>query len=185
MCRRPAPRPIPKWVSRVAKKQLRGRQEGPVTSIDSIYEKAIAKKIRDISSDIDRGVLDCYVERRYPFLAQRLIEYSLGLPASMRTHPARVKWILRESMSGILPEKIRTRRTKGWIDARLTWSIAHEYDRLNALIATSVLAEVGCVEPGGLRTALLAAARGNSDTCRELLPVLALESWLAAGSRSD
>jgi asparagine synthase (glutamine-hydrolysing) len=52
------------------------------------------------------------IETRLPFLDYRLVEFLLNLPAVYKIHNGYSKWILRESMSNILPEKNRLRKDK-------------------------------------------------------------------------
>jgi asparagine synthase (glutamine-hydrolysing) len=53
------------------------------------------------------GVMHHAVEIRYPFLDLRIVEYLLGLPPFPWFFQ---KMLLRESMAGRLPERVRTRR---------------------------------------------------------------------------
>lgn len=124
------------------------------------------------------GVTDDLVETRYPFLHRPLVELGLRLPPSLRIRPRTTKWIQREAMRGILPEPIRTRHTKGAIDGRLEWSLVRERDRIDTLLANSLLAELGSVDVIKVRHALEAARGGNSAALGAVVPLLSLESWL-------
>ena len=50
------------------------------------------------------------VEVRRPYRDRRLIEFVLALPAYQLYRPGWFKWILREAMQGVLPEKVNRRR---------------------------------------------------------------------------
>ncbi len=50
------------------------------------------------------------IEVRRPYRDRRLVELVLGLPAHMLYRPGVTKWILREAMTGLLPEQVRQRR---------------------------------------------------------------------------
>lgn len=52
------------------------------------------------------------VTYRWPFLDHRLVEYVFSLPACYKLHNGRTKYLLREAMRGILPEKVRCRKVK-------------------------------------------------------------------------
>jgi asparagine synthase (glutamine-hydrolysing) len=52
------------------------------------------------------------VELREPFLDYRLVERTLASPPDQKIRNGYTKWILRESMKGILPESIRLRQDK-------------------------------------------------------------------------
>lgn len=52
------------------------------------------------------------LERRHPFLDRRVIEFALALPEEQRWRRDQYKFVLRQSMQGLLPETIRQRLTK-------------------------------------------------------------------------
>jgi len=60
----------------------------------------------------DRDSMAHSVEARVPFLDYRLVEFALGLPEHYKIHRGVTKRVLREAMSGILPELVRTRTDK-------------------------------------------------------------------------
>ncbi len=66
------------------------------------------------------------IETRSPFLDYRLVEYAFTLPVNLKIHNGWTKWILRESMCGILPEQIRLRKEKiGFPSPFRTWFLRH------------------------------------------------------------
>jgi asparagine synthase (glutamine-hydrolysing) len=65
----------------------------------------------------DRCSMASGVECRMPFMDYRLVEYVFSLPLSSKIGHGYTKRILREAMKGILPEKIRTNRTKTGFNA--------------------------------------------------------------------
>ena len=60
----------------------------------------------------DRNSMAFSIESRVPFLDHRLVEFSFSLDNRFKIRDGYTKWILRESMRGILPDKIRTRKDK-------------------------------------------------------------------------
>jgi len=70
----------------------------------------------------DRNTMANSIESRSPFLDYRLIEFSFNLNNKYKIRNGIGKWILRESMKGILPEKVRTRKDKaGFISPADEW----------------------------------------------------------------
>ena len=82
-------------------------------------------------------------------------------------------------MRDVLPEQVRTRTTKGGIDARILWSLQRERPRLDAMLRDPILAQLGCIEPALLREAVDGARRGVPVNNVQLFSALALETWLA------
>lgn len=60
----------------------------------------------------DRNSMAFSIESRVPFLDYRLVERTLALPPEELIQNSQGKWIMRQALSGILPEKIRKRRDK-------------------------------------------------------------------------
>jgi asparagine synthase (glutamine-hydrolysing) len=60
----------------------------------------------------DRSSMAHSVESRVPFLDHRVVEFSLGLPDTLKIGGGITKRVLRDAMSGILPDRIRDRVDK-------------------------------------------------------------------------
>lgn len=178
---------LPPWIRRSIARQFDlGRQQIVVRAysgpIGQKYSSAIVRSVGDIPYGLDRGIVNDHLEFRYPFLYRPLVELALALPSEFCAVPTKPKWILRQAMAGILPEVVRQRRGKGAIDARLAWSLAHERGRVERLLRSPILAELGCIDAPELRTAVDAAIHGNAILRGGVVDALALELWLATQS---
>jgi asparagine synthase (glutamine-hydrolysing) len=70
----------------------------------------------------DRNSMAHSVEARAPFLDHRLVEFAYNLPDEFLESDGITKRILREAMTGILPEKIKNRKDKkGFITPEELW----------------------------------------------------------------
>ena len=70
----------------------------------------------------DRNSMAHSVESRTPFLDVHLVEYLLGLPESFKLKNGWSKRVVRESVKGLIPESIRTRRDKiGFATSESIW----------------------------------------------------------------
>jgi asparagine synthase (glutamine-hydrolysing) len=70
----------------------------------------------------DRNSMAHSIESRPPFLDQDLIELVLSLPSNAIVRDGWSRWIFREAMRDILPEKIRMRRKKiGFTTPEMRW----------------------------------------------------------------
>ena len=70
----------------------------------------------------DKNSMAFAIESRVPFLDYRLVEYVASLPLVYKINKGWSKWILRESMKGIIPDKIRLRKDKmGFITSEQHW----------------------------------------------------------------
>jgi asparagine synthase (glutamine-hydrolysing) len=185
--RNPKLPPLPTWIDpRFAAE--RGLATRTVDALEtggrpgSMFAHKLTRDIASIPAWIDRWPFGEDIEIRYPFLYRPLVEAGLQLPPALRIRPDGTKWILREAMRGLLPEDVRTRPTKGTIDARILWSLQRERARLDQLLRDPILAQLGCVSPEELRRHLDAARRGVPTSLVMLMSALSLETWLSVRS---
>ncbi len=70
----------------------------------------------------DRNSMAFSMESRVPYLDQELVEYILALPPEAIIHGGWSRYILREAMRGVIPERIRRRRWKvGFTTPEIRW----------------------------------------------------------------
>ena len=67
-----------------------------------------------VLTKVDRTSMAVSLEARVPLLARELIEYSFGLPESVRYAGGELKGILKRAFSDLLPRDILDRRKKGF-----------------------------------------------------------------------
>jgi len=148
--------------------------------------KYIANLLRALEAMPDvlamHAVTQDIVEERHPFLYRPLVELALGLPAQLCAQPMARKWILRESMRGLLPEVVRNRPGKGSIDGSLARTLARETSRMHALLDESILVEMGLVDRAALVRAIDDGAQGADDQRTAIARTLALDGWLQVRS---
>lgn len=70
----------------------------------------------------DRNSMAFSVESRVPFLDHRLVEFAFALPSEIKFRGGYAKRVLRDAMSGLLPEPVRMRARKmGFATPELHW----------------------------------------------------------------
>ena len=77
-----------------------------------LYQALVYNGLPSLLHYEDRNSMAFSIEARVPFLDYRLVEFLFSLPISQKIHYGTTKVVLRNSMEGILPEKIRNRRDK-------------------------------------------------------------------------
>jgi asparagine synthase (glutamine-hydrolysing) len=168
----------PLWLQRAAAAQITPVQQlRPRRGLR--FASHVAAGLHALPFWLERWPFGDEVEMRYPFLYRPLVEWSLRLPATQRVRPHARKWILREATRDVLPETVRTRATKGGIDARILWSLQHEHARIDTLLRDPILAQLGCIDPLPLRVAVEQARHGRPVNNVLLMSALSLETWLA------
>jgi asparagine synthase (glutamine-hydrolysing) len=85
----------------------------------------------------DRNSMAFSVEARVPFLDHRLVEWLVRLPAEFKLRHGQTKVVLREAMTGILPESVRTRTDKmGFVTPEDRWLRRDLKTQIEGLLAS-------------------------------------------------
>lgn len=88
-------------------------------------------KLEHLNKWGDRDTMAFGVEGRSPFLDKDLVEYSIALKDELKIKGGYTKYILREVMKGIMPEKVRTRvDKKGFTVPQDEWSRTEEFQKV-------------------------------------------------------
>lgn len=118
---------------------------------------------------------------RHPFLDRQLIEYGLSLPIE---HSALLasKLALRDSMTGILPESIRTRFDKTGFDPLINRELqGRQAGIIASLVRESGLVQMGLVEPAALFRCFEDYCAGQADGCaNQIAAFVRTELWFRA-----
>jgi asparagine synthase (glutamine-hydrolysing) len=144
------------------------------------YADAMADVIASLQGRVHTfdGLVHELLDTRHPYLYRPLVEFALQLPPEMCVHPQQRKWVLREAMRGILPETVRTRIGKGVANGDTTWWLLHRRDRVDQLLRTSMLAELGCIDVAKLRAAIERPQHTDEKAYLDAYHTLSVEYWL-------
>ncbi len=86
------------------------------------YDATRLAPLPGILRQVDRNSMAFSIESRLPFLDYRLVEYTFSLPLNQKVRSGQTKYVYRNAMKGILPEKIRNRTSKlGFVTAEPYW----------------------------------------------------------------
>ncbi len=94
------------------------------------------------------------LEYRFPFIDRRLAEFSLAIPPELFYQEGQKRMLLRQSMKGILPERIRLRQDKAFGSASDYFRLKQSESFVRELLANPLLAKYGYVLHQPLRQAL-------------------------------
>ncbi len=126
----------------------------------------------------DRNSMASSIESRPPFLDQELVEYVLGLPEEAIIHDGWSRFVLREALAGVLPEKVRLRRKKiGFTTPEIRW-----LRRERAVIQGILRSPSFCSRPywdgPSIARAFQAVCDGELEESPFFWRVLNAEAWL-------
>ncbi|MCJ7531197.1 MAG: asparagine synthase (glutamine-hydrolyzing) [Anaerolineales bacterium] len=89
---------------------------------NTLYQHTFVNNLQQLLKNEDRDSMAFSVESRLPFLDYRLVEFIFSLPSDFKIRDGLTKRVLRESMRGVIPEKIRRRVSKlGFATPETTW----------------------------------------------------------------
>lgn len=123
----------------------------PYKLTSDLYEPGVNLSIKSHSLDListsylpmllhyeDRDSMAHSIESRVPFLDYRLVEYILSLPDNYKIFRGVSKYIFREAMAGILPDKIKNRYDKmGFVTPEQTW-IVNNFEQFRKYLQEAV-----------------------------------------------
>jgi asparagine synthase (glutamine-hydrolysing) len=127
----------------------------------------------------DRNSMWFSLEARVPFLDYRLVERVLATSGDMIIKNGMTKYLLRESMSGILPEKIRNRKDKiGFGTPQDEWFREQAWKNLvSDILKSRLFAERGLIKPEAAIKTYNAHITGKKDVSNEIWKCIHLEMW--------
>jgi asparagine synthase (glutamine-hydrolysing) len=129
---------------------------------------------------VDRLSMAHSVEVRPPFLDHRLVQFVADLPGSIKIRGGRVKHILKEAVSDLLPAELLARPKEGFIMPVNEWLIGNLKDYVQATLAPQRLATHGLFRAGAIEQVLEAHYSGNANCGNQIWNLLMLQLWWEA-----
>jgi asparagine synthase (glutamine-hydrolysing) len=180
------PAGLPSWIPPALARQydLQARSSRVISQAGRTghkYQDVITTSVKGLTAQLDAGFLGDTLDVRYPFLYRPLVEFALCLPPQLCARPHARKWVIREAMRGILPEKVRTRVGKGGPTDALLRSLSNQRTLLAPLVQKPILAELGLVDEGQLRSAFETAPTHkdiDGSFSINVQNTLMVEAWL-------
>ena len=97
----------------------------------------------------DRDSMAFSIEARVPFLDYRLVEFLWAIPDNQKIHKGETKWVMRQALKGILPEKIRKRQDKiGFATPEEIWMKAELGREMKKVFVSASFNQRGYFQPG-------------------------------------
>lgn len=127
----------------------------------------------------DRNSMAFSIESRLPFLDYRIVNFLFSLPENYKVQKGVTKYILRESMKGILPEDVRTRIGKlGFPTPMNDWMREPEMVRfIKRLISSDSFYERGYHRPSSVQKIFQAHIGKKLNAGQTLWKIINLELW--------
>jgi asparagine synthase (glutamine-hydrolysing) len=117
----------------------------------------------------------------FPFLDERMLEFSLRLPADYKLRGLKLRWFFKEALRGFLPDEILTKKKQGFGLPFGVWANRHSGLRQLAADSLETLAGRGIVKREFIQTLLARHLPEHPGYYGEMVWILMmLEQWLRA-----
>ena len=136
-------------------------------------------KLEHLTKWGDRDTMAFGVEGRSPFLDKDLVEYSIALKDELKIKGGYTKFILREVMKGIMPEKVRLRvDKKGFSVPQDEWFRTEQFQTLvNDILNSESFAKRGYFKPEEAKKLYQRHLNGEINISKDIWKWINLELW--------
>jgi asparagine synthase (glutamine-hydrolysing) len=126
---------------------------------------------------VDKMTMRNSVEARVPFLDADLVEFALALPPEMKVRDGEGKYLLKKSVSGLLPAEILARPKQGFSAPVSEWFREELGERARREIRTSSLTERGLLDYDAIDDLWRAHRSGRGDWAFQLWNIYNVSAW--------
>ncbi len=131
--------------------------------------------IGDILAKADKMTMANSLELRVPFLDMKIAEFSSKLPDRLKFRRGVTKYLLRESVKGIVPEVTRKRKKLGFPIPIRHWLTRERNDIYNRIISNSYIRKnMDMIE---IENIIKGHTDGKKDNSRKIYLLLLLAIW--------
>lgn len=136
-------------------------------------------KLEHLNKWGDRDTMAFGVEGRSPFLDKDLVEYSIALDDRMKVRGGYTKYILREVMNGIMPEKVRKRVDKRGFSVPMDeWYRTDKFQKLVMdILQSESFAKRGYFLPEEAKRLYAKHVAGEINIAKDIWKWVNLELW--------
>jgi asparagine synthase (glutamine-hydrolysing) len=156
------------------------RRDGPLWWRQLTSAAIDVRDLLDMGGHYRRADLDEGIERRHPFLYDlQLLEAVLRIPPDAQFDPVRDRPLLRDALTGLIPEQVRTRHVKSYFTGLVLAGIAGDEAGLVAPLRRDDAPVRAYVGAGRLERMLaVAPARRSPPDAGALWRVAIANRWL-------
>ncbi len=127
----------------------------------------------------DRTSMAFSIESRVPFLDYRLIEYAGSLPYHFKIRANTTKYLMRQSMRGLLPDPVVNRPDKkGYPTPFAIWLKGPIHDYVRDMLRSRSFTQRGIFRPDKVEALLEQHCQNRMDHAWLLWRVINIERWL-------
>ncbi len=134
--------------------------------------------VDDILYKCDRMSMAHSLEVRPPFLDHRIVEFAASLPESLKVHGSALKYVLKETMRGKLPEPILNRGKEGFDIPAHDWFRSALKPLLADTLTPQAIRDCGLFRPGAVEQLMADHFERRANYGYHLWGLLTLFLWM-------
>jgi len=160
--------PVRAALARVSRDDLLNRQ---------LYADLSIYLADDILVKVDRMSMATSLETRAPFLDADVMELAFSMPGHLKIHGGTRKYILKQALRGLLPDRILTRRKEGFSIPMKNWLRRELAPLVDRLLAPDRIGSGGLFEPREVRRLVDEHRAGRANHAHVLFSLMVFERW--------
>ena len=152
-------------------------QTDATSPLDRLLYADIKTYLHELLMKQDQMSMATSVESRVPFLDHKLVEFTSGLPERLKLRGWTTKYVLRQSMKGILPETILSRPKMGFPVPIGTWFRGAYASVIDEYVLSQRALSRGIFSPDFVRSLVKRHQTGGENHSERLWALLNFEIW--------
>ena len=145
--------------------------------LDGLLYADIKTYLHELLMKQDQMSMATSIESRVPFLDHKLVEFTAKMPDAMKLRGGTTKYVLRESMKGVLPEKILSRSKMGFPVPIGRWFRGPFKSVIDEYVLSERALSRGIFAPDFVRH-IVSLHQAGEDHSERLWSLLNFEMWL-------
>ena len=152
-------------------------QTDATSFLDRLLYADIKTYLHELLMKQDQMSMATSVESRVPFLDHKLVEFTSGLPERLKLRGWTTKYVLRQSMKGILPETILSRPKMGFPVPVGTWFRGAYASVIDDYVLSERALGRGIFSPDFVRSLVRRHQTGGENHSERLWALVNFEIW--------
>jgi asparagine synthase (glutamine-hydrolysing) len=145
--------------------------------LDRLLYADIKTYLHELLMKQDQMSMAASVESRVPFLDHKLVEFTSSLPERLKLNRWTTKYVLRQSMKGVLPEQILRRPKMGFPVPIEAWFRGAYAPLLEEYLLSSRALDRGIFNQEFVRALVKQHQNGEADHSERLWSLVNFEMW--------
>jgi len=150
---------------------------GSASRLNQLLYVDIRSYLHELLMKQDQMSMAASIESRVPFLDHPLVEFTARLPDDLKLHGRTTKYVLRQSMAGILPNEILERPKMGFPVPFGQWMRGKFRHVLDEFVAGPRALARGIFRPAAVQELVHSHVSGRENHAQRLWSLINLEIW--------